>query len=140
MKIIFSKALFTLLSILFYLDLYSQNIESKAVEKILSEYNLPPGVVFGKKFNKEHDLSFKIYNNKEVAYYEDFELRIAKEITRDNLELFKDADVENYNYYSIAFDYFDSLSEKIKNIYTKNELWYIYVFDQELKNKLQTIK
>lgn len=140
MKTIFSKALFTLLSMLLCANLYSQNIENRAIKENPSEYNLPPGVVFGKKFNKEYDLSFKIDNNAKVVYYEDSELRIAKQITKENIESLKDIDVENYNYYSTAFKYFDSLSEKVKKIYTKNELWYIYVFDQRLKNKLQTIK
>lgn len=140
MKTIFLKVLFTLLCLLFCTSLYSQNEESEKKKENLKGYNLPPGVVFRKKFNTEYDLSFKIDNNKEIVYYQDSELRIAKQITQENLDTFKDFDVENYNYYSTAFKYFDSLSEKVKNIYTKNELWYIYVFDQDLKNKLQTIK
>ena len=125
---------------LFCTSLYSQNIENKVIKETQKEYNLPPGVVFGKKFNKEHDLSFKIDNSKKAVHYEDSDLRIAKQITKENLESFKEIDVANYNYYSTAFIYFDSLSEKVRNIYTKNELWYIYVFDQELKTKIQTIK
>jgi hypothetical protein len=140
MKTIVPKASFILLSMLFCTSLYSQNIENKVIKETQKEYNLPPGVVFGKKFNKEHDLSFKIDNSKKAVHYEDSDLRIAKQITKENLESFKEIDVANYNYYSTAFIYFDSLSEKVRNIYTKNELWYIYVFDQELKTKIQTIK
>jgi hypothetical protein len=72
--------------------------------------------------------------------YNDSELRVGKKISKEQLESLKEIDVVNYKYYTTANAYFDSLSKKIKEMYTVNELWYIYVFDQNLKNKLLTIK
>ena len=63
MKTIFSKALFTLLSMLLCANLYSQNIENRAIKENPSEYNLPPGVVFGKKFGLAVDLVIFRYLN-----------------------------------------------------------------------------
>ncbi|WP_288983244.1 hypothetical protein [uncultured Flavobacterium sp.] len=140
MNTFFLKLFLFSLFLFFTSNLYSQNVDNKSNDDHSTSYNLPPGLVFGKKFVKTYDLSYKIEDSKKLVEYKDSELQLAKQISKEDLESLKESDVDNYNYYSIAFKYFDSLSERVKNIYTKNELWYIYIFDQELKNKLLTIK
>ena len=68
------------------------------------------------------------------------DLLVIKNIPENELDEFKSIDPEYYNYYMKGISFFDSLSNKVKEIYTINELWYIYVFDQELKSKLLTVK
>jgi hypothetical protein len=52
----------------------------------------------------------------------------------------KNSNKKLYDYYTTANKYFESLSPRVKSTYTLKELWYIYMFDQGLKNKLSTIK
>jgi len=35
-----------------------------------------------------------------------------------------------------ALAYFDKLSDKVNRAFTVKELWYVYMYDQELKNNL----
>lgn len=118
------------------LNFYGQSTDSKST----NNYNLPPGVVFTKKFITTLDLSYKLNGTPKKQDYIDSELRVSKNFTIDQLESIKDIDPVNYEYYKTANVFFNNLSLKIKNLYTINELWYIYVFDQQLKNKLLTIK
>ncbi len=114
---------------------YGQNTEIAS-----DKYNLPPGFVFSKKFITNLDLSYKLNGTLNLQSYEDSDLKIAKNFSSDQLESLKEIDQLNYEYYTTANVYFESLSKKIKEMYTVNELWYIYVFDQNFKNKLLTIK
>ena len=133
MKNLLIATVFTMLCVLFCGHSYGQNTE-RATDNSLSNYNLPSGVVFSKKFIT----TLNGPPNKQD--YNDYELRVGKKISKEQLESLKEIDVVNYKYYTTANAYFDSLSKKIKEMYTVNELWYIYVFDQNLKNKLLTIK
>lgn len=128
-----------MLCVLFCGHSYGQNTE-RATDNSLSNYNLPPSVVFSKKIITTLDLSYKLNGSPNKQDYNDSELRVGKKISKEQLESLKEIDVVNYKYYTTANAYFDSLSKKIKEMYTVNELWYIYVFDQNLKNKLLTIK
>lgn len=103
-------------------------------------YNLPPGIVFGKKFITTIDLSYKLKGGVAKDSYEDSDLKLGKVFLNNDLETIKNTDPVNYNYYTAANSFFNSLSQKVKGLYTKNELFYIYVFDQRLKNQLVTIK
>lgn len=105
-----------------------------------ANYNLPPGIVFEKKFSTTIDLSYKLNGGVAAVGYQDSELKFGKVFLNNDLEAIKVIDPVNYNYYTTANSYFNSLSPKVKNLYTANELFYIYVFDQKLKNKLSTIK
>ena len=139
MKNLLIATVFTMLCVLFCGHSYGQNTE-RATDNSLSNYNLPPGVVFSKKFITTLDLSYKLNGSPNKQDYNDSELRVGKKISKEQLESLKEIDVVNYKYYTTANAYFDSLSKKIKEMYTVNELWYIYVFDQNLKNKLINIK
>ena len=135
MKNLLIVTVFMILCFSFCGQSYGQNLERPS-----NNYNLPPGVVFSKKFITTLDLSFKLKGISNPQSYNDNDLRVGKKLSNDQLELLKDIDQANYKYYTTANNYFESLSKKIKELYTTNELWYIYVFDQNLKNKLLTIK
>lgn len=124
-----------MLCVLFCSNSYAQNKENSS-----SNFNLPPGVVFAKKFITTLDLSYRLNGTINLHSYDDAELRVGKKLSKEQLETLKEIDSINFEYYTKANLYFESLSKKIKDLFTVNELWYIYVFDQNLKNKLLTIK
>lgn len=125
--------------LLFSATSYGQNLEIKERTQA-QNYNIPPGVVFSMKFDTTLDLSFKLNGIAKPISYNDSDLRVGKVLSPEQLESLKEIDIANYQYYTTANLFFDKLSEKVKDLYTKNELWYIYVFDQNLKNLLLTIK
>jgi hypothetical protein len=135
MKKLLIIPVFTQLCFLFCGHSYGQNIE-----RFPDKFNLPPGFVFSKKFITTLDLSYKLNGVSNSQNYLDNDLRIGKNFSIDQLVSLKEIDHVNYKYYTTANIYFESLSKKIKEMYTVNELWYIYVFDQNLKNKLLIIK
>ncbi|RTY90010.1 hypothetical protein [Flavobacterium sp. GT3R68] len=131
----------TLLLILLLIMPFCMTAQHASLDKnSTANYNLPPGLSFGKKFITTLDLSYKLHGGTSAVSYQDSELKIAKVFLNNDLEAIKELDPVNYNYYTTANSYFNNLSNKVKNLYTKNELFYIYVFDQNLKNKLLTIK
>lgn len=111
----------------------------KAQDSISSKYNLPPGCVLKQKM-KFFDLSYKLDGSTSSHNFSESDLLVVKNIPTNELDEFKKIDPEYYSYYMKGISFFDSLSNKVKQIYTLNELWYIYVFDQDLKSKLLTIK
>ncbi len=139
MKKLLINTVFKILCVLFCCYSYAQTSE-KNQNTSLKSYNIPPGVVFSKKFITTLDLSYKLDGRPNTLSYEDSDLRVGKNLSNEQLQSLKEIDVENYRYYTAANTYFESLSKRVKEMYTKNELWYIYVFDQDLKNKLLTIK
>ncbi len=139
MKNLLIATVFSMLCVLFCDHSYGQNTE-RTINDSSSGYNIPPGVVFSKKFITTLDLSYKLEGVSNLQSYHDNDLKIGKNLSNDQLESLKEIDPQNYKYYTTANNYFESLSKKIKEMYTKNELMYIYVFDQNLKNKLLTVK
>lgn len=134
MKYLYS--IFVLLCLFFSSNSSGQTV----VEKNNRKFNLPPGAFLKKKFEINIDLSYKLNGGTSTMNYKDSDLKIAKNLTDEELQSLKDADPINYNYYTTANAFFNSLSQKVKSIYNKTDLWYIYVFDQDLKDKLLTIK
>ena len=119
------------LTLLFSLVTFSQDS--------LTKFNLPPGCVLKQK-TQLFDLSYKLEGKAPSHNFSELDLLVVKDIPSNELDSFKNIDPEYYNYYMKGISFFDSLSNKVKQMYTINELWYIYVFDQELKNKLLTVK
>jgi hypothetical protein len=130
---------FKMLCVFFCSNSYGQNEKIIGTNSI-ENFNFPPGLALPMKFNVNLDLSHKLNHTESLRAYNDSELRVGKILTLEQLEELKEIDKVNYDYYTTANNYFENLSKKIKEIYTKNELWYIYVFDQKLKDKLFTIK
>ena len=101
----------------------------------ISDYNLPPGyrVVHNQVI---FDLSGKLDNSMEKDIPAE-KLRILKNISEAELQ---NTSAEYQDYVRNGNSFIQSLSSKVKGIYTEVELWYIYAFDKKLKEKLISIK
>jgi len=124
-------------SLLFANLLLAQNETIQQKEK--SVYNLPPGAVLKTKA-RFIDLSYKLSGKKSGESYTQEDLKFLKDIPESDIEKYKTASPEYYQYYITGRTFINSLSPKVKSIYSDSELWYIYAFDQKLKNKLTIIK
>lgn len=129
--------LFALVFIFFSdVALAQSNLKKENHEK----FNLPPGSRLHPKA-KIYDLSFKLdKGTTENVSYLQSDLKFLKELSEIEIENQKNENPEYYAYYQAGKNYINALSSKIKHIYTETELWYIYAFDQDLKNKLITVK
>ncbi|MBC5836280.1 hypothetical protein G6N05_15345 [Flavobacterium sp. F372] len=137
MKNLLIITVFTILCVLYCGTSYGQK-NGGSINNSMKNYNLPPGVVLQMKGIEEKDLSFKLNS----VDYEKNEL-VVNFLRKFSSEEIKQMEIEkgkDYYYYKVANEYFLSLSEKIRKIYSYDELWYIYMFDQNLKNRLTTIK
>ena len=126
MKLTYKKAIIPLFLIVASLS-FGQN----------SNYNLPPGYRFHPEKAHILDLSFKLDGKTLAKPIDQNQLEFLKNISEEEL---KSAPVEYQNYIKEGRRFINSLSKKVRNIYTEKELWYIYAFDQKLKNKLINIK
>jgi hypothetical protein len=102
-------------------------------------FNLPPGAVLHPKANTSIDYSHKLeqLNNIDAQYTEE---NFLKEFTEEQLVDFAEKRKDAYQYYMEANKFYVQLSSKVKALYTTEELWYIYIFDKELTEKIKTIK
>jgi hypothetical protein len=57
----------------------------------------------------------------------------------DQLDSLKQNDGSKFEYYNNARIYFDNLSIRLKIVYSKEELWYIYKFDVPLSELLKNV-
>lgn len=103
-------------------------------------YNLPPGTQLRSGKFEKIDYSYKLMELpvgvSSRVVYEDF----LKNWSDEELEELKNNNKKKYAYYMKAQAYHHKLAEKIKGVFTFDELWYIYMFDEELKQKLSKIK
>jgi hypothetical protein len=100
-----------------------------------SQFNLPPGAKFSIKQYKKIDYSYKLNQNLNLVVENNY-----LKFNDQELASLKSKDLKAFNYYSDAKDYFNCLSNKVKKSFTVNELWYIYIYDQDLKKQLTLIK
>ena len=96
------------------------------------EINLPPDAVFRSRNFKYIDYSEKLSTVTTESLKKDFMSNFSKE----DIHNFKTKYQGEYAYYQEALAYFDKLSDRVKKALSTKELWYIYIYDQELKNKL----
>ena len=126
---------YTLLLFIF-LSLGANGQSNSALEKPL--FNLAPGVV-AKKNVKIDDLSFKLseiqYANQSLNKTEVFLYQYSLE----ELESMSKNAPDSYKYYMKANEFYIDLSNKVKNVFSIYELWDIYIFDEVLKIKLESI-
>lgn len=125
-----------LIAFLFFL---TSNLLAQNKNEAESQYNLPPGTVLKQKILLV-DLSYKLTGEVSYQEYSESDLNVIKELSKEEFENLKNIDIEYYNYYTKGLSFFKGLSDKVKKIYSEKELWYIYVFDQKLKEKLVMIK
>lgn len=126
MKLFYGKVTLSLLILLVTVFANGQN----------TDYNLPPGyrLIPGKTIM---DLSFRLDREKLEKEISPNELKFLKEIDDSELHL---TSPEYQQYIQDGRAFINSLSDKIKSIYTVDELWYIYAFDQKLKEKIVRIR
>lgn len=100
------------------------------------QFNLPPGAIV-KGDVKVIDYSYKLEN---IEKYENFAYKTdyLYEFSSEEIQEMKTQSPAVYDYYMVAVRYFGTLSERVKKIFTIDELWHIYKFDQALKEKLLT--
>jgi hypothetical protein len=103
-------------------------------------YNIPPNFKLFSKTNKGKDYSFKLHNQPNYGMVSTTDAQFLKDLTPRNMEDMKMNDPESYNYYSEALLFYNELSQRVKALFTGDEIWHIYMFDQNLKNKLRTIR
>jgi hypothetical protein len=130
-KRIFHNKKLTYFSLLFIL-LYSIS----SFSQIPGHTNLPPTEKKSIGKYKYIDYEYKLKENNK----EPIEKRWINKYSDKEFKDLKNTNQELYNYYYNANRYFERLSNRVKSTYTLEELWYIYMFDQGLKNKLSTIK
>jgi hypothetical protein len=118
----------TFIIVLISLQSYSQDIK---------DFNMPPNTVFEAKLFKKIDYSYKLNDE---SLNEPIEKNYLLKFSETQLEEIKSKDLIIYNYYNTANNYFNNLTKSVKRKFTVKELWYIYMYDQKLKNKLLTVK
>ncbi|MCE3279506.1 MAG: Protein of unknown function precursor [Bacteroidetes bacterium] len=101
--------------------------------------NLPPGAVINIKSYVSIDYSYKLVEIPSSEPLNYIQGDFLKEISKDLADMKVNAP-ESYKYYTIAQAYYNGLSNKVKTTFTIDELWYIYYYDQKLKNQLQDIR
>jgi hypothetical protein len=126
MKLTYKKAIIPLFLIIASLS-FGQN----------SNYNLPPGYRFHPERAHILDLSFKLDGKTLAKPIGQKQLEFLKNLDDSQLHL---ASAEYQNYIQQGKAFIQSLSPKVKSIYTEKELWYIYAFDRKLKKRLVKIK
>jgi hypothetical protein len=102
-------------------------------------YNLPPGSVVKQKAVLFKDISYKLNDNPDFSQVEAVNRELFKDLSESNLNEMKELNPESHLYFTLATNYFSLLSDKVKAIYTSDELWYIYQFDQKLKETLKNL-
>ena len=111
---------------------------SSAFSQLPGATNLPPT---GKKSTvskyKYIDYNYKL---NQASGNEPIDKNWIRKFNTTELNQLKFSNRKLYDYYTTAEAYFQSLSNRVKSIYTLEELWYIYMYDQPLKNKLTTLK
>lgn len=100
--------------------------------------NLPPGSSMPIKF-EFIDYSYKLDNVSSTKCNSLEEKNFLEEFSEEDLIEMKLNSVEKYQYYMKAKSFYNNLSNKIKTLYTIDELWYIYMFDLKLTNKIKSI-
>lgn len=125
----------------FLLFSFCLNAQSKALYSTSqkTEFNLPPGYHLHSK-TKIIDLSFKLNKSAPVDNYTAKDLKFLKNIPENEIDNYKTQLPDYYQYYIEGLSYINSLSHKVRTIYSKEELWYIYAFDLKLKKQLATIR
>lgn len=123
----------TLLTTTVIFLLTSFNVKAQEMQR----YNLPPGAVSNLKTTEVIDYSFKLRKN--LRNNNQISSNFLSHYSENELASMAQNNPEAYKYFMTANDYYNNLSENVKKIYTVDELWYIYIYDQNLKEHLKTL-
>jgi len=96
------------------------------------EINLPPDAVFSPNSFKFQDYSSKLGTVTNQSLKKDF----MSDFSKEDIHNFKTKYQKEFSYYQEALAYFAKLSDRVNRALSTKELWYIYIYDQELKNNL----
>ncbi len=102
-----------------------------------TKFNLPPGARLANKFVL-FDLSEKLDKGYSTIVYSEDDLKFLKVLSEAQLQSLEGTDY--YNYVMKIRTFVEYLPDKIKSIYTEAELFYIYAFDQKLKERILEFK
>ena len=103
------------------------------------KFNLPPGAKITPKTITDTDYSYKL-NQLESAPSDFEEEYFFKNFNQEDLKEREALDEEYKRYCDEARSFYRALSNTVKHNFTVYEIWYIYQFDQDLKNQLLKIK
>jgi hypothetical protein len=116
------------------------SFSQELTQKKNNQFNLPPGFTLYPKTDSTIDYSEKLFNEPNYKQIGVVNRQFKSVMTEENYVDMQLNDMDSYNYYKEAEVYFDRLSDKVKAIYTADEIWYIYYFDTNLKNQLLSVK
>lgn len=98
-------------------------------------FRFPPEVYLKSKISEVVDLSFKVEKRSKPQNYENIKNTYHTKYDLSNLDKYKN-DIKTYNYLKEVSAFFNSIKPQYQNMYTKMELWYIYIYDIDLSRKL----
>jgi hypothetical protein len=118
------------------------NIVAQNETEGVRDFNLPPGTIMKLKTSQDIiDYSYKLADietvNNVIKSTDDF---LASVVPDEDLMEMKAVAVDSYEYYIKAQMFYTNLSNKVKAVFSIDELWYIYMYDVPLTQRLITIK
>lgn len=108
---------------------YGQSLKSS------NPFRLPPDVKLKNKITKIVNLSYKIDKGEIPSDYENIKNSYDKRFDLENIEKYK-SNAEMYAYLKQASSFFKKIPSKYRALYNDMELWYIYIYDDKLANRL----
>ena len=108
---------------------YGQSLKSS------NQFRLPPDVKLKNKITKIVNLSYKIDKGEIPSDYENIKNSYDKRFDLENIEKYK-SNAEMYAYLKQASSFFERIPSKYRELYNDMELWYIYIYDDKLANRL----
>lgn len=108
---------------------YGQSLKSS------NPFRLPPDVKLKSKITKIVNLSYKIDKGEIPPDYDNIKNSYDKRFDLENIEKYK-SNAEMYAYLKQASSFFKKIPSKYRALYNDMELWYIYIYDDKLANRL----
>lgn len=108
---------------------YGQSLKSS------NQFRLPPDVKLKNKITKIVNLSYKIDKGEIPSDYENIKNSYDKRFDLENIEKYK-SNAAMYAYLKQASSFFKKIPSKYRALYNDMELWYIYIYDDKLANRL----
>lgn len=105
-----------------------------------SEFDIPPGAVVSKKIDLDKDFSGKLNELKYQNYANDslkVNAKFIKDLTAKDWKNLEEKNPDEFEYYQRALSFYENLNPKVKHVFNTEELWFIYMFRQDIKEKIQ---
>lgn len=121
--------------VLLLLVSFSMNAQFHVKETL---FRLPPNVVLKTKYPNIVDMAYKLQGSSVPEDIENIRNNYPQQYNLEALENYS-KQLSLYNYLKEVKQYFNSLPQKVKQLYSTEELWYIYIYDLKLANHLLTL-